>query len=101
MISDDDFLKLFNTAALAAKTAISPPVAATNLDQTLPELNIDSLDAMIMGMYLCETFGVPEEKGKHFQPKTVGEYKDLLVNHATKKTINVEEAIENIKWASF
>lgn len=97
MIDDADFLRLFNVAALASKTAISPPNEAKSLTDTFQELNIDSLDAMIIGMYLCDAFAVPETEGKNFRPKTVGEYKDLLVQHSTKESINVDEAIENIK----
>lgn len=97
MIDDADFIRLFNAAAVAAKTDISPPLPAERLDQTLSELQIDSLDTLIVGFYLCDAFGVPEEDGKQFRPATVGEFKDLLLAKTTKESINVDEAIGNFK----
>ena len=97
MISDEDFLRLFNAAALAAKTPNNPPDEATSLDATFADLGIDSLDAMILGMYLCDVYQIPEEVGKHFRPKTVGEFKQMLEAATTLTEINVEEAIESIK----
>ena len=97
MISDEDFLRLFNAAALAAKTPNNPPDEATSLDATFTDLGIDSLDAMIVGMYLCDVYQIPEEVGKHFRPKTVGEFKQMLEAATTLTEINVEEAIESIK----
>ncbi len=97
MLSDADFLRLFNVAALASKTPNNPPDEATSLDATFADLGIDSLDAMIVGMYLCDVYKVPEEVGKTLRPKTVGEFKQLLEQAATVTEINVEEAIESIK----
>jgi hypothetical protein len=97
MINDTQFLQLFNAVALVAKTLSNPPVPAQSLDETFQELNIDSLDGLIMGMYLCEIFDIPEEIGKNFQPATVGEFQAMLYEHAQKTDIDVEEAIKGLK----
>ncbi len=97
MIDDTQFLRLFNAVAIVAKTPANPPVPAESLDQTFQDLNIDSLDGLIMGMYLCEIFEIPEEVGKNFQPKTVGEFQAMLYEHAQKTDIDVDEAIKSLK----
>ena len=97
MISDEDFLRLFNVCAVLSKTPSNPPVTSQSLDDVFPDLNIDSLDSLIVGMYLCDVFGVPEEIGKTMQPRTVGETKDFLLANATVESIVVDEVIENLK----
>mgnify|MGYP000651214031 CR=1 FL=1 len=97
MITDEDFIRLFNACAVLAKTPSNPPVAAGSLDDLFVDLNIDSLDGLIMGMYLCEAFAVPEEIGKTMQPRTVGETKDFLLANATVESIDVDKVIENLK----
>lgn len=97
MITDEDFIRLFNACAVLAKTPSNPPVAAGSLDDLFPDLNIDSLDGLILGMYLCEAFGVPEEVGKTMQVRSVGETRDFLVANATIQQINVENVISGLK----
>jgi acyl carrier protein len=97
MITDEDFIRLFNACAVLAKTPSNPPVAAGSLDDLFPDLNIDSLDGLILGMYLCDAFGVSEEVGKTMQVRSVGEMKDFLVANATIQQINVENVISGLK----
>jgi acyl carrier protein len=97
MISDEDFIRLFNACAVAAKTVSHPPIAATSLDDLFPDLNIDSLDGLILGMYLCDAFGVSEEVGKTMQVHSVGDTKGFLVANATVEAIDVDQVIAGIK----
>jgi acyl carrier protein len=97
MISDDDFFRLFNACARLAKTPNNPPLDARSLDDLLPDLNIDSLDSLVLGMYLCDAFGVPEEVGKTMQVKSVGDFKAFLVVNATVEEIDVENVILELK----
>jgi acyl carrier protein len=97
MISDDDFFRLFNACARLAKTPNNPPIPAGSLDDLLPDLNIDSLDTLVLGMYLCDAFGVPEEVGKTMQIRSVGDFKAFLVANATVEQIDVENVISELK----
>jgi acyl carrier protein len=97
MISDDDFFRLFNACARLAKTPNNPPIPAGSLDDLLPDLNIDSLDTLVLGMYLCDAFGVPEEVGKTMQVRSVGDFKAFLVANATIEQIDVENVISELK----
>lgn len=97
MISDQEFIKLFNAIAKVAKTPSNPPNAAESLEDNYPDLNIDSLDGLIMGMYLCDAFGIPEEIGKTMQVKTVGDTMKFCLENATKTEINVDNVIADLK----
>jgi acyl carrier protein len=97
MISDDDFFRLFNACARLAKTPNNPPIPAGSLDDLLPDLNIDSLDTLVLGMYLCDAFGVPEEVGKTMQVKSVGDVMVFLVQCATVESIDVDNVISELK----
>ena len=96
MITDEDFIRLFNACATLAKTPTNPPIPAASLDDLLPDLNIDSLDNLILGMYLCDVFGVPEEVGKTMQARSVGDTKAFLLAKATVELIDVDKAIERL-----
>ena len=97
MISDDDFFRLFNACARLAKTPNNPPIPAGSMHDLLPDLNIDSLDSLVLGMYLCDAFGVPEEVGKTMQVRSVGDFKAFLVANATVEQIDVENVISELK----
>jgi acyl carrier protein len=97
MITDEDFIRLFNACAVLAKTASNPPVAAGSLDDLFVDLNIDSLDGLIMGMYLCEAFAVSEEIGKTMQVRSVGDTKAFLVANAKVEAIDVDKVIAELK----
>lgn len=97
MITDEDFLRLFNACAVLAKTPNNPPVPAGSLDDLLPDLNIDSLDNLVLGMYLCDAFEVPEEVGKTMQVKSVGDFKAFLVANATVQSVDVDKVLENFQ----
>jgi predicted oxidoreductase len=97
MISDDDFFRLFNACARLAKTPNNPPIPAGSFHDLLSDLNIDSLDSLVLGMYLCDAFGVPEEVGKTMQVRSVGDFKAFLVANATVEQIDVENVISELK----
>ena len=97
MISDQEFIKLFNAIAKVAKTPSNPPAPAESLDDNYPDLNIDSLDGLIMGMYLCDAFGIPEEIGKTMQVKTVSDTMQFCLNNATVDSVDVDSVIAGLK----
>ena len=97
MISDEDFLRLFNACAVVAKTEANPPVPAISLEDRFADLNIDSLDGLILGMYICDAFKVPEEVGKTMKPASVKEMMVFLAANATVDSIDVDDFIESLK----
>lgn len=95
-MSDQDFLKLLNVVVKLAKPH-SDSVDIQNIQDTLEQYGIDSLDMLMIGLYICDVFGVSEEDGKQIKVKTVQELRDFLFEKGTTKDIDVDAAIENLK----
>lgn len=92
-----NFIQLFNEVAKVVKPMHPDFENAKDLDDKLAEIEIDSLDALLIGIYLCELFGIPEEKGKELQPVTLKDIHDFLVAHKTTEPESIEAAVEAIK----
>ena len=56
MISDEDFLRLFNTAMALAKPMGKPTVNAEQIDSGFETIDVDSLDLLIIAMYSINIF---------------------------------------------
>lgn len=92
-----DYLHLFNEVIKVATPLNSNKAEAKSLDQALPDTGLDSLDLLMVGIYLAEIFGVSEEIAKHVQAKTVGEMINYMHFNRSKEPESVESAIEAIK----
>lgn len=92
-----DFIKLFNATARISKPMHPDFDNAKDLDNKLQDIDIDSLDSLLIGLYLCELYGIPEDKGKELSPVTIREIYDFLMTHKTKEPESLEAAIEAIK----
>jgi acyl carrier protein len=93
-----DFLKLFELVAKISRPASSKSIEILNLEEKLQDVGIDSLDAMIIGMYLCDLYGIPEDdETKSWNPETVKQFYDYLMRRKTKEPSSLEEAREQMK----
>lgn len=92
-----DFIKLFNATARISKPMHPDFDNAKNLEDKLQDIDIDSLDSLLIGLYMCELYGIPEDKGKELQPVTIREIHDFLMLHKTKEPESIEAAIEAIQ----
>jgi len=94
-----DFLELFNAVAKAVRPAYHDYVPVTDLDIPLTETGLDSMDGLMMGIYFCDIYGVPEEISKELHPTTPREFQTFLEKHQTKPLpATVEEAIKGVDW---
>ena len=92
-----DKLELFNALITIVTPVNSNKAVATSLDQPLNETGLDSLDLLMMGVYLSDLYGVPEEIAKQAQPTTVGEMIDYMEQHKTKEPpATAQEAVEQV-----
>lgn len=66
------------------------------MEDNLAEVGIDSLDGMVMMMYLCELYGVDDAVSKEWHPETVGEIYNLLEANKSREPSSVEGALEQI-----
>lgn len=92
-----DYLHLFNEVIKVATPLNSNKAQATALDQPLAETGLDSLDLLMVSIYLAEIFGVSEEIAKQVQAKTAGDLVNYMHFNRTKEPNSVEEAIKGIQ----
>jgi acyl carrier protein len=90
-------LELFNGLIMVVTPVNSMGAVATSLDQPLGETGLDSLDLLMIGIYLSDIYGVDEEVAKTMQVTTVGDMFAFMEQHATKTPNSVEEAMESVK----
>lgn len=91
------FIKLFNEVAKIAKPMYPDYNLATSLDDLFQDIEIDSLDCLLIGIYMAEIYGIDEEEGKKLNPQNMREFHDLIMKHKTKDVVSVEEAIAGVQ----
>ena len=92
-----NFIQLFNEVAKVVKPMHPDFDNAKDLDDKLADIEVDSLDALLIGIYLCELYGIPEEKGKELALVTLRDIHDFLMKNKTTEPESVEAAVEAIK----
>jgi acyl carrier protein len=89
-----DKLELFNALISVVTPVNSMGAKADSLDQPLNETGLDSLDLLMMGIYLGDIYGIEEEVLKTIQPITVGDMLNFMEQHKTKEPpATVQEAL--------
>ena len=105
-----DKIQLFNEVVKVAKpSGLTRPVAIS-LDQELVDLGLDSLDTMMLTIYLADIYGVSEEQLKELRPKeienpdgtkvrsmTLSFVFDFMEARKTAEPVTIEEAVAKIK----
>lgn len=93
-----DFLELFNRVAKIVRPSHSVDITVKSLDEPLKNTGLDSMDAMMIGIFLADAYGVPDEIAKEMKPTTAGEYQDFLEKHKTKTPESIDQAIKEVNW---
>lgn len=92
-----DNIELFNELARFVRPAFSDYVPIESLDVPLADTGLDSMDALTMGIYLDEIYGVDSATSKEWtfdSPKSIFA---LYEAHATKHPQTVNEAMEVVR----
>ena len=92
-----DKLELFNRLINIVTPVNSMGAKGELLDQPLSETGLDSLDLLMMGIYLSDIYGVDEEIAKTMQPTTINDMFVFMEQHATKTPTNLQEALDSVK----
>lgn len=92
-----NYLDIFNIVARAARPAHSALAPATSFDDRLEDLGLDSLDGLMMMMYLTDLYGIEEAVSKEWSPETVQESHDLIMANKTKEPTSLDEVREACK----
>lgn len=91
-------LELFNKLVRVLRPAFYDYKEAPSLDIELKNTGLDSLDMIMMGIYLSSIYGVPESVAKDFAPETIGQFFKLMeANKTQDPPETVEEALEMCK----
>jgi acyl carrier protein len=91
-----DHLELFNRLIAVARPVNASNAHAKTLEDTLKDTGLDSLDMLMIGVYLADIYGVPESIAKEANGETVGAFINYFVEKKTKSPDSVESAIKSI-----
>jgi len=92
-----DKLRLLNEVAKHARPAASEDIEIFSLDTPLADTNLDSLDMLMVTIFLSDIYGVSEEILKTFQPITANDIFVFMEIHKTKEPESVEAAMALIQ----
>lgn len=92
-----DKLELFNGLINIVTPVNSMGAKAESMDDQLKETGLDSLDLLMIGIYLSDIYGVSEEIAKTMQPTTVNDMFVFMEEHATKTPTNLQEALDSVR----
>ena len=92
-----NFLELLNRVARVAKPKHHNLTSLDSMEERFENTDIDSLDGMLIVMYMSEIYGVADEVSKDFNPQTPQELYDFIQQHKTIEPESVEAAMEKVK----
>jgi acyl carrier protein len=93
-----DKLELFNALITVVTPVNSTGAHAAALDEPLADTGLDSLDMLMMAIYISDLYGVSEEIAKQMQPITVNDMFTFMEKHKTKELpATIEEALEMVQ----
>ena len=91
-------IELFNKLARHIRPAFYEYKDIETLDVQLKDTGLDSLDFVMMGLYLAVIYAVPDHIAKDFNPQTAKEFFDLCEQHKRQDPpATADEAMEMIK----
>jgi hypothetical protein len=93
-----NFLELLNAVARFSKPAYQECAPIDSMDTPFTETDIDSLDGLMIIMYMAVIFDIPEgEEIKNFIPVTPQGMFDFIQKHKNRDCESVDWALETIK----
>lgn len=107
-MNDSQKVELMNHIIALARPVSAEQLKITTLDVEMKDTNLDSLDFLMMGVYLGDVYGLSDEDLKNMQPKppeegeepqsfTMRDIFNYVEKHATKTPATLEEAIASIE----
>lgn len=96
-MNETQFLELLTGLAKIVKPLHRNTVTVPDMDVEFKEIDIDSLDTLMLVIYTCELYGIDEETGKECNPKTARELWDFIQAKKTRDVTDVAAALEECK----
>lgn len=92
-----DFLELLHEVGKLAKPMYKDTLQKIpSLDTPFKETEYDSLDMLVVFMYVCDVYGIDEEVGKELVARTPAELLSFVSKHKTKDPQTLEQAMEGL-----
>ena len=92
-----NFLDLLNAVARVARPAHHEFVPVTDMDEKFTDSCFDSMDMMMIGMYMSMIYDIDDEIAKDLRPETPAQMLAEIEQHKRKEPASLEEAMELIK----
>lgn len=90
MSTDIDYLRVLG--GMACRVKKSGVRAPADLTEKLVDCGMDSLDTVLLTVYVCEVFGIPEEIGKNLKPVAFTDITAFIERHGTRRPATEAEA---------
>ena len=95
-MTEKELLELLKGVISLVTPLNSNGVEITSLDTNIADTGLDSLDMLMVSIYLSDVYGVSEEDVKTMQPITIREMFDFMQQHQTKEPVSVQGALNDI-----
>jgi len=92
-----NFLELLNKVARVARPAHHEFIPIESMEERFEETCFDSLDMLMIGMFMSMIYDIEDDISKEFQPETVQELYDFVQLHKKRDPESIEWALEQIK----
>lgn len=92
-----NFLDLFNGVVDLAKPVSSVDSHAKSPDDRLADLDLDSLDTIMLAMYFGEIYGISEETMRSMEAQTVADLQAFLDAQKTRTPVDVRAELARVK----
>lgn len=96
-MQESEFLDLVTGLLKIIKPMHRNTIAVASMDVEFKDIEVDSLDTLMLVIYNCELHGITEEEGKECNPKNARELWDFIQAHKTKEVNDVAAAIEECR----
>jgi acyl carrier protein len=98
-MNDQELLEIMKGVVKVARPVSADDIVIDSLDTLLKDTGLDSLDFLMVGVYVSDVYGVSDEDVKAMQMVETSTIRDMfsyMQAHATKQPTNVKEALASI-----
>lgn len=92
-----NFVELFNGVVKLAKPAFAEQSFAKAMDDQIADLDIDSLDTIMLAMYFGEIYGIDEDVMREMQVTTLAELQAFLEARKTRTPTDIQGELARVK----
>ena len=99
-MTDAELIDLMNGIVKLARPVSSEDLKLDSLDVLIKDTGLDSLDFLMVGVYLSDVYGVSEEVVKEMKmtpESTVRDFIKYMQDNKTKEPASVKDALESIQ----